>query len=183
MDLKPFVQLATSRAVNRPELPPDLAEFYSGHEGVGLGSSIDRPVRLCRLDEVDLIRWKDLLTLPDEVPPGWEGFAAVRLGLGMFGDEIVYVLNAPSCPPGSVLAIGRDLAGPGGDGPFSLESSLVLAASFTDWLAHLERWGWVEYAVAGWEAPPDPQEVGRYYLALNPAINVGRAAPGTSPSE
>jgi hypothetical protein len=87
----------------------------------------------------------------------------------------VYVLDAPSCPPGSIFAIGRDMAGPGGSGPYALEGSLVLAASFREWLAHLERWGWVEYAVAGWEAPPDPQEVERYYLALNPGIKVGGA--------
>jgi hypothetical protein len=124
------------------------------------------------LEEVAFIRWKDLLTFPDDVPEGWEGFAAVRVGLGMFGDEILYILNAPSCQAGSVLAIGRDLAGPGGHGPFRLESSLVLAQSFTEWLVHLERWGWVEYAVAGWEAPSDPQEIARYYRALNPYMNV-----------
>jgi hypothetical protein len=172
MELKPFIPLAARRAVNRSELPPDLIEFYSAHEGVGLESSPDRPVRLCRLNEVALIRWNGLLILPGDVPKGREGFAAVRVGVGMFSDEIVYVLHAPSCPPGSVLAIGRDLAGPGGDGPFSLESTLVLAASFPGWLVHLERWGWVEYAVAGWEAPP---EVVQYYLALNPNMNVGSA--------
>jgi hypothetical protein len=79
----------------------------------------------------------------------------------------------PADPPGSVLAIGRDLAGPGGDGPFCLESSLVLAESFSGWLVHLEQWGWVEYAVAGWEAPPDPQEIVRYYHPLNPGMNTG----------
>jgi hypothetical protein len=77
------------------------------------------------------------------------------------------------------LAIGRDVAGPGGDGPYALESSLVLAASFPDWLAHLERWGWVEHAVAGWEAQVNIQEIDRYYLALNPRINLGRDERGT----
>jgi hypothetical protein len=170
MDLKPFVRLTQPRAVNRPELPPDLAEFYAGHEGVGLESSADRPVRLCRLEEVALTRWKDIFATPDDIPEGWEEFAALRVGVGMFGDEILYVLNAPSCPLGSVLAIGHDLAGPGGDGPFRLESSLVLAEDFSGWLSHLERWGWVEYAVAGWEAPPDPQEIDRYYCAFNPGM-------------
>jgi hypothetical protein len=180
MDLKPFVQLAAPRVVNRPELPPELAEFYSGYEGVGLGSSTDRPVRLCRLEELALLRSNDLFTLEDGVPEGWEGFAAVRVGVGMFGDQILYVIHAPSCPPGSILAIGRDLAGPGGDGPFRMASTLVLAESFPGWLAHLERWGWVEYAVAGWVAPPDPQAITRYYLALNPGMNVGRAEPGSA---
>jgi hypothetical protein len=78
----------------------------------------------------------------------------------------------PSCPPGSVLAIGRDLAGPGGDGPFRMESTLVLAASFPEWLTHLERWGWVECALGGVEhvSVSQEQEVFRYYLALNPNI-------------
>jgi hypothetical protein len=172
MDLKPFTRLPTPRALDRLQLPLDLTDFYSEHEGVGLGSSTDRPVRLCRLEEVSLVRWEDLLTAPADAPEGWEGFAAVRVGVGMFGDEILYVLNAPSCPQGSVLAVGRDLAGPGGDGPFRLESSLVLAESFTGWLAHLERWDWVEYAVAGWAAPPDPSEIDRYYRSLNPGLNL-----------
>jgi len=174
MTLRPFVQLAAARAVDRNKLPADLAEFYAAHEGVGLESSSDRPVRLCRLEEVAQVGWNDLWPACG-APEGWERFAAFRVGMGMFGDTIVYVLNAPSCPTGSILALGRDLAGPGGVGPFSLESSLVLATSFPAWLAHLGRWGWVEHAVAGWEAPPDPQEVVQYYLALNPSMNVGGA--------
>jgi hypothetical protein len=174
MTLKPFVHLAAPRAVKRSELPPDLAKFYAAHEGVGLESSPDRPVRLCRLEEVARVGWNDL-GLVGDAPEGWAGLAAFRVGMGMFGDEIVYVLDAPSCPPGSILALGRDLAGPGGVGPFSLGSSLVLAASFPEWLAHLERWGWVGYAVAGWEAPTDRQAVKQYYLALNPDMNVGSA--------
>jgi hypothetical protein len=169
MDLKPFIRLPMPRMVSRPELSSGLAEFYAWHEGVGLESSPDRPVRLCKLDEVTRVGWKDLLVVSD-VPEGWERFAAFRIGRGMFFDDIVYVLEAPSCPPGSILAIGRDLCGPGGDGPFRLESSLVLAATFPAWLAHLERWGWVEYAVAGWEPPPEPQEIDQYYRALNPGL-------------
>jgi hypothetical protein len=70
-----------------------------------------------------------------------------------------------------VAAIGRDLAGPGGDGPFRMESTLVLAASFPEWLTHLERWGWVEHALGGFERPSESQqEVFQYYLALNPNI-------------
>lgn len=170
MDLKPFVQLAAPRAVNRPELPKDLTEFYTWHEGIGLNSTWERPVQLCTLDEVARIGWKDLEV--GHIPEGWEEFDAFRIGIGMFFVWIVYVLKAPSCPPGSILAIGADVAGPGGNGPYALESSLVLATSFTDWLAHLEQWGWVEYAVAGWEPPPDPQEIARYYLALNPESNL-----------
>jgi hypothetical protein len=158
-----------------------LAEFYAWHEGIGLDSDPYRTVRLCKLDEVARIRWKDLgLPGADEVPEGWEGFAAFRVGMGMFFEEIVYVLDAPSCPPGSVLAIGRDVCGPGGEGPYALESSLVLAASFPDWLAHLERWGWVESAVAGCGdlSECQQQELRQYYLALNPGMNVGGASQG-----
>src|SRR5262245_22307286 len=107
MDPKPFVQLGAIREVNRPELPSDLAEFYARHEGIGLESSPDRTVRLCRLDEVARIGWKDLqLVTANEVPEGWEGFAAFGIGMGRFFEEIVYVLNAPSCSPGSILEIG-----------------------------------------------------------------------------
>jgi len=176
MDLKPFVQLAAPRTVHQPELPPDLAEFYARHEGVGLESRWDRTVRLCRLDEVVRIGWKNLHTaFADEIPKAWEGFAAFRIGMGTFFEEIVYVLNAISCPSGSILEIGGLSPGPGGKGPTSLESSLVLAASFREWLIHLEHWGWVEYAVAGIGDLPEQQqqELIRYYLSLNPGMNTG----------
>src|ERR671922_2388364 len=91
MGLKPFVRLPAARGVNRPELPPDLAEFYAWHEGVGLESSPDLPVRLCKLDEVERVGWEGL-GLVAEVPEGWAGFHACRIGEGMFGDRIVYVL-------------------------------------------------------------------------------------------
>jgi hypothetical protein len=185
MDIKPFFTLAAPRAVNRPELPPDLAEFYARHEGVGLESSPNRTVRLCRLGEAARVGWKDLRIFApgDAVPEGWEGFAAFRIGMGMFFEEIVYALDAPACPPGSILAIGGLASGPGGQGPASLESSLVLAASFRDWLTHLERWEWVEYAVAGIGNLPEPQqqELVRYYLSLNPGMNVGGASQGAMP--
>jgi hypothetical protein len=161
--------------VTRLELPADLAEFYDWHEGVGLESSYEQyPVRLCKLDEVIRVGWADVDRV-GEVPEGWEDFAAFQVGMGVFFDIIVYVLNAPSCPSGSILAIGRDMSGPGGEGPFSLESTLVLAACFPGWLAHLERWGWEEPAVTGWGAPPGPHEIRHYYLALNPWMNVGSA--------
>src|SRR4051794_2947508 len=103
MNLIPFVQLPAPRETNRPELPPDLAEFYAWHEGVGLEgswhegvgpvSSPGRTVRLGRLDEVALIGWKDLhLASADKVPEGWEEFAAFRIGMGRFFEEILYIL-------------------------------------------------------------------------------------------
>jgi hypothetical protein len=174
MDRKPFVRLAAHRAVNRPELPPELAEFYAWHDGIGLESHCDHyPLRLCKLDEVARGGWDDL-GLVGEVPEGWEDYDGCQIGMGMFFEKIVYVLDAPSCPRGSILAIGN-VAGPGGTGPGALESTLVLARSFADWLAHLERWGWVEWAVASCEPPPEPppgREIVGYYLALNPDMNV-----------
>jgi hypothetical protein len=47
-----------------------------------------------------------------------------------------------------------------------------LGATFPDWLDHLERWEWVEYAVAGWSTPPDLHELHRYYVGLNPDLKV-----------
>lgn len=99
---------------------------------LGYKNSWERPVRVCRLNEVTRVGWNGLLTVAD-APEGWERFDAYRIGMRMFFDEIVYMLHAPSCPPGSILAFGRDLCGPGGDGPFRLESSLVLAATFSAW--------------------------------------------------
>jgi hypothetical protein len=88
-----------------------------------------------------------------DFPEGWEGwtkFAAFRVGEGSFGEAIVYVLDAPSCPPGSIFAVGTNLIpSEGGDGPFKLHGSLVLAATFSEWLTHLERWGWEEPILAG----------------------------------
>ena len=177
MNRKPFVRLAARRTLNRVELPFDLAAFYAVHEGVGLDSDYDHyPVRLCKLDEVARGGWTDFRK-GDELPEGWEGFDACQVGIGMFFEQIVYVLDAPSCPRGSILAIGN-VAGPGGTGPYALESTLVLATSFPHWLTHLERWGWVEWAVASSEPPPEPppkREVIEYYLALNPNAHTGAA--------
>jgi hypothetical protein len=178
MDLKPFIQLPARRMVNRPEFPPDLSEFYAEHEGIGLERSPEYPLRLCRLDEVKRIGWKGLRSLwasADHVPEGWNGFAGFWIGLGSFGEEIVYVLDAPCCPTGSILALGGCAPGPGGTGPYCLEASLVLALSLQGWLAHLKRWDWVAYVVAGAGDLPRPQqdELTRYYLVLNPSMNVG----------
>ena len=174
MDQKPFVSLNRFRPIDRPDLPDDLVQFYKWHEGVGLESSPDRAVRLCKLVEVAQVGWQDVESVA-EVPEGWADFAAFRVGSGMFFEKIVYVCYAPSCHRGSLLAIGRDVCGPGGDGPYALESSLVLAASFSSWLAHLAQWRWIEPAVSGireltkWEQG----KILDYYLSLNPGMNPG----------
>ena len=180
MDPKPFIRLTAQRVVDRPELPPDLARFYAKNEGVGLESSPKRVVRLCRLNEVALIGWPNLHILgadDEDDEQGWEEFTAFRIGVSSFFDEIVYVLDAPSCPRGAILTLGVDVAGPGGAGPAALEPSLVLAASFPEWLRHLERMGWVEYGLVPGcigELPAQEQtKLRRYYRALNPQMAWG----------
>lgn len=174
-DRKPFFPLPALRTVCRSDLPSDLVAFYTHNEGVGLATDCDRSVRLCRADEVRPVNgWQDLRRLGD-CPPGWEQFRAISVGVGTFGDAILYVLNAPSCPAGSILAIGRDVAGPGGEGPDVMESTVVLARTFTEWLLHLEQVDWVEYGLTPGDLADLPEarqrEERRYYLSLNPAIN------------
>jgi hypothetical protein len=178
MHQKPFLVLKQPRSVNRPDLPSDLVEFYSRHEGIGLESSPERIVRLCKLDEVRRVAWRDLYVLgASKAPPGWETFAALRVGISSFFEEIVYVLSAPSCSRGSILALGPDYAHLGGSGPNALEGSLVLASSFGEWLAHMERMSWEEYGLTpGGIADLTPEqraEVRQYYERLNPLIEWG----------
>ena len=177
MDQKPFVRLTAPRIVEQLGLPIDLAQFYSENEGVGRESSPDRFVRLCRLNEVARIGWRDVHVLGAYEIPEWELFAAYRIGMSPFFDEIVYVLNAPVCPVGAILAIGVDVAGPGGSGPATLEPSLVLASSFAEWLKRIEACGWSEYGLGPDDLAKLPaaeeRQHRRYYQALNPGIPWG----------
>ena len=180
MDSRPFFRLPSSRVVNRPELPSDLAAFYSDYEGVSLGSDPrDRNVRLCTLDEATLIGWKDVHILGQEEVPGWRDFAAIRIGISSYFDEILYVLGAPICPHGAILAIGIEVGGPGGNGPHQLAASLVLASSFKEWIQHMKSLDWVEYGlgmVPGFEthlSESQERAVLRYYKQLNPNIEWG----------
>ena len=156
IDQKPLVNLPTLREVNRPELPAELIEFYSRHEGVGFGSSPNRVVRIALLEELKLVGWKDVSV--SQVPEGWEHFAAWWVAYGTFGEKIVYVLEAPCCPSASILGIEGILAcgGPAGVGPHALGSSLVLAKTFRDWLVHLAV-GVEEPIIAGPGGLPLPQ--------------------------
>lgn len=144
---RPYCRLNPRRKLRFPELPTDLANFYCGYEGVGLASEGDHSVRLCRLDEVVRIGWSDVHILGAEPLDGWESFDGYRIGIGMFFDEIVYVINAPVCTPGSILALGVDVAGPGGIGEYTIEPSLVLAETFSEWIDRLERCKFVEYGL------------------------------------
>ncbi|MFL5338668.1 MAG: hypothetical protein ACJ8F7_00755 [Gemmataceae bacterium] len=181
MDQKPFIRLPAPRVVEQLGLPTDLAQFYSENEGVGRESDADRIVRLCRLNEVARIGWRDVHNVGPDDLPGWEQFAAYRIGIGLYFDEVVYVLNAPVCPAGSILTIGVDVAGPGGSGSDTLEPSLVLASSFAEWLKRLEACGWIEYGLGPGDLAKLPaaeeQQHRRYYQALNPGISWG---PGSA---
>ena len=180
MDSRPFIRLPSSRVVSRPELPSDLAAFYSDYEGVSCGSDPrDRNVRLCTLDEAILIGWKDVHILGQDEVPGWRGFAAIRIGISSYFDEILYVLDAPICARGAILAIGIEVGGPGGDGPHQLDMSLVLASSFDMWIQHMKGLDWVEYGlgmVPGFEnklSESQERAMLRYYKQLNPSIEWG----------
>jgi hypothetical protein len=176
---RPYTSLVSPRDVTHLDLPTDLARFYDEHEGVGLGCSPQQPVRLCRLQEVARIGWKDLHGIGIIDIPAWAQFAAYRIGISSFFDEIVYVLNAPTCPNGSILTVGSDVAGPGGSGPTNalLEPSLVLASNFDEWMKRLENMNWVEHGLTPGgltELPKSEQRKHRrYYKTLNPNINWG----------
>jgi hypothetical protein len=176
---KPFHPLIAHRLVGRPELPPDLSQFYSKHEGVGLESSPDRSVRLARLSEVTTFAWQDIPIFGAERLTGWDHFKGWQIGIGTFLDRIFWVERAPCCDIGAILTIGPDVAGPGGKGSHPLEPSLVLASSFSAWIAHLERCNWLEYGLTPGEIEETSEfrrsELRTYYFNLNPGISWGSA--------
>src|SRR5260370_6520885 len=118
-------------------------------EGMGLESSEDHSIRLCKLDEIRPVRRDDIRVFgkSEGDDPGWADFAGFLLGLSWFRDEIVYVVSAPVCSSGSIMVFGPDISGPGGIGKATIEPSLVLATSFSRWLPHIERWCWTEYGI------------------------------------
>lgn len=174
IELKPFFTFDAPRQVDRADLPYDLIRFYTYHEGVGLGSNSDYPVRLCQLYEVRHVACQDVLALNDGSPEGWEWFSGIRIGTDSWLNHIVYVLDAPCCQPGAIMLFGPAVAGPGGNGPHQLKSSLVLAVSLMDWLANMQRFGWKEYgSIPGaiTDLVADQKEwLLRHYRALNPKI-------------
>src|SRR5688500_13228855 len=94
---RPFFTLRKPRTVARAGLPPDLATFCRSHEGIGIEHPPDRFVRMCKLDEVRRVGWKDLHIVGDDVPPddGWANFAGYRVGYSDMLDEIVWAVSAP----------------------------------------------------------------------------------------
>lgn len=176
VDQAPFTLLPSPRSVDDLDLPSGLASFYRTREGVGLEASSFIPVRLCKLAEVCPLRWRDLRDVGDYGPPkGWEDFSAFRIGIDSFFGEITYVVNAPSCQPGSVFAIGTAMNTTGGSGAFAHDGSVVLAGSFTEWLDLLERFGWDDFGLYPDEldelSESDRIEVCQYLRSLNPLID------------
>lgn len=170
MDPKPFVRLSLPRVIDRPDLPPDLARFFADHEGRGLESDPIRVVRFCLLDEIKRGGWPDFFG-SEECAGGWEDFDAILIGANCFGHELYYVVNAPSCANGAILELDFEAGGPGGSGPYALEGTLVLAASFQEWLRHMEEMNWNEYGICGTDelSEAKQREMRDYYDALNRA--------------
>jgi hypothetical protein len=160
-------------------LPDDLRQFYSTCEGVGLDSTSDRPVRLCRLNELRPVSLQDIGMFRGYEPEdSWADFSGVRIGAGCFGDEIVYILRAPLGGVGSIAAFGCDISGPGGSGEdANIPGSLVLAGDFQDWLIRLAKDEWHEYGLVAGEIDklPDQRaaELRRHFRKLNPRITWG----------
>ncbi len=142
-------------------LPADLMDFYAHHEGVGLDASADHPIRIGRLVEAAPVVMHDL-HLYDDFPlnGGWDRFTGIRIGLGCFFEELIYVTQAPVCQPGSIMAFGSDgIEGPGGIGcDDDPEMSLVLAASFGEWIARLRIDNWDEIGLVPGELDRLPAE-------------------------
>jgi hypothetical protein len=181
VDLTPYVRLPSKRSIAIDWLPQDLCDFYASHEGVGLESSSDRPVRICRLDEVTTVMMHDLHLFDDfPLEGGWADFSAIRIGTGCFFDELVYITQAPVCPPGSIMAFGVDVAGPGGEGgdddPWG---SLVLARDFGEWISRLRADGWDELGLVPGElqrlSADRAQCLRRRFAELNPRAGWLRA--------
>jgi hypothetical protein len=172
--LKPFIPLKQPRAVDRPDLPGDLVAFYAKHDVNPQFNSTY--IVLHPLQEVVRVGLHDIGfqvdLLPDAVQLEWSKFGGIVVAHDTFGEEIVYVTCAPSCEPGCIMVLGSDVSGPGGVGPHAWDFTLVLARSFSTWLAHLERWQGIEYGVIPGSIKDLPaanqQGLRQYYRSLNP---------------
>ncbi len=178
LDPTPFTLLKKSRRIGTDWMPQDLRDFYASREGVGLESTPERLVRLCKLAEVTRIKWGDLHIFGRDTPPrGWKDFTAIRLGISSFFDEIVWVLSAPSAPAGSIMTFGPDVAGPGGTGKETIEGSLVLSEDFDHWITQLARDAWTEYGLVPGSIKEQPaarqKDLRTHFRRLNPFITWG----------
>ena len=175
---RPFVDLEVERDLSDLDLPGSLVEFFRKFEGVGEETDPERfHIRLCKLDESVEIGWEDLHVIGGDPPEGsWSDFRGFRIGISDSFDEIVYVLNCPCCKPGAILAVGIDIFGPGGTGPEVIEPTLVLAATFSEWLSELENSDWVEHCLITGSIHELPQSQRDHTLRrlseLNPNVDV-----------
>jgi hypothetical protein len=67
---QPFRTLKSPRTISRTDLPEELHTFYQTHEGSGLESSPDVPLRICKLDEAEKIGISDIDLLGGEILEG-----------------------------------------------------------------------------------------------------------------
>jgi len=167
MEQKPFVALSRSRTVI--DLPSDLASFYSQHDGIGLESSPDVSIRLCKLREIRRVDSQDILVLKDRDSTAWRAFSGLSIGIDSWFDDVVYVLSAPCCDAGTIVLFGPDVAG----SPH-LENALILASSFDQWLVNLQHNGWVEYGACPGglvdKKAAERDAIRHYYNQLNPRL-------------
>ena len=173
MGPKPFARLPAPREVDRADFPPDLAHFYAHNEAIEFNGLEYGSLYLYPLAQVKRMDRVSVGLDHEHCPDAWKDFDALRIGRSCFGEDILYVIRAPCCPSGAILVIGGPgnlpEGGSGGQGVLCL----VLGASFSEWLWHLEGEGWWEYFLGGGmlELPLERQRKLRaYYLALNPNI-------------
>ncbi len=177
LNMKPFIELDAPRTVTMPGLPQDLQKFYERHEGVGLENPGDYPVRTCKLEELKWMGWDDLPMFRGYEPEdkGWKSLRAIRFGFGCFFDDVVYLVEGPLAPAGSIVAFGEGTPGPGGNSIDELLCCLVLARNLGDWLVRLAEDRWHDYGLANAEIENQPPERAEYlrglFLSLNPGID------------
>lgn len=180
MEAAPFIALPSPRTVAIPWLPDVLRAFYNTHEGIGLDADVDNPIRLGRADELVRVRLDELDMFRGYEPEGpWASFSGIRLGISCFFDNIVFVLHAPVCDPGAILAFGPDVPGPGGRGDDAdIPGSLVLARDLDSWLGRIREDHWHEYGLVPGEIDDLPEAraafLRRHFLDLNPKIDWAR---------
>lgn len=109
--------------------------------------ALKRFVSFCRLDQVIPVRWCDLHIFGRHAVVGWESFSGHRIGTSICFEEIILVESSPVCAAGSIIAFGVEVAGPGGDGPNTLDGTLVLDTDFTSWLKRMAQDNWTDYGL------------------------------------
>ena len=136
-----YLRLARERTAARHDLPQDLNRFYATHEGIGFETQADCILRLAKYDEIVSVGWEDLGVREGLPDPRWKEFRAFRVGVDDSWDTVYYVQRAPGVAAGSILAFGDIADGPAGEDRGGTVGALILARSFDDWIARMERHG------------------------------------------